>query len=110
MSVQPGQLYRAKVLPFLYMVPDELFFQPGRLSSGHPDILPCGVMMDGKPLATFVADHGLHQDIIGALRPGADARDTPIQVHQRGSRRGRPFPSRPPRPLPRKPPPPPPLR
>lgn len=95
MLPQPGQLYRAMVLPFLDMVPDELFFQPGRLSSGHRDILTCGVMMDGKPLATFAADNGLHQDIIGALRPGADARDQPIQVHQRGSRRGRPLPSRP---------------
>lgn len=103
MLLQPGQLYRAVVLPFLDMVPDELFFQPGCLSSGHLDILTCGVMVDGKLLATLVADNGLHQDTIGALRPGADARDQPIQVHQRGSRRGRPFPSRP-RPLLPKPP------
>lgn len=96
MLLQPGQLYGAMVLAFLDMVPDELFFQPGRLSSGHADILTCGVMMDGKLLATFVADNGLHQDIIGALRPGADARDKPIQVHQRGSRRGRLLRSRPP--------------
>ena len=89
MLVQPRQLYRDMVLPFLDMVPDELFFQPGRLSPGHLDILTCRVMMDSKPLATFAAHDGLHQDIIGTLRPGADARDKPIQVHQRGSRRGR---------------------
>src|SRR5262249_42728569 len=91
------------VLAFLDMVPDELLFQPGRLLAGHLDILMCGVMMDGKPLSTFVADNGLHQDVIGALRTRADTRDKPIQVHQRGSRRGRPSPPRP-RPLPRKPP------
>ena len=73
MLLQPGQLYLALVLPLLDMVPDELFFQPGCLSSGHRDILTCVVMVDGKPLATFAADNGLHQDIIGALRPAADA-------------------------------------
>jgi hypothetical protein len=49
-------------------------------------------------LATFAADNGLHQDIIGTLRPGADALDKPIQVYQRGSRRGRLLRSRPPPP------------
>jgi hypothetical protein len=78
MLLQPGQLYRAVVLPFLDMVPDELFFQPGRLSSGHPDILSCGVMMDSKPLAARAADNGFHQDIFGTLRPGANAGDKPI--------------------------------
>ena len=109
MLLQLGQPYRAPVLPFLDMVPDELFLQPGRLSSGHFDIPTYGVMMDGKPLPALAADNSLHQVIIRALHPGADARDHPVQVHQRGSRRGRPFPSRP-RPLLRKPPPPPPLR
>ena len=66
------------VLPFLDMVPDKLFFQPGRLSSGHLDILMCRVMMDGKALATLVADNRFHQNIIGTLRPGADAGDKPI--------------------------------
>lgn len=98
MLLQPGQLYRAMVLPFLDVVPDELFLQPGGLSSGQFHILTCGVMMDGKPLATFAADNGLHQDIIGTLRPGADALDKPIQVYQRGSRRGRLLRSRPPPP------------
>ena len=95
MSLQPRQMYRAMVLAFLNVVPDELFFQPGRLFPRHGDILMRGIMMDGKPLATLIADNGLHQDSIGTLRPGADARDKPIQVHQRGSRRGRPLPSRP---------------
>src|SRR5262249_35842351 len=101
--LQPRQLERAMVLPFLNMVPDKLLFQPGGLPSGHLYILPCGVMMDGKPLATLATDNGLHHDVIGTLRSGADAPDQPIQVHQRGSRRGRPLPSRR-RPLLRKPP------
>ena len=96
MLLQPGQLYRAMVLPFLDMVPDKLFFQPRRLSSGHLDILTCGVMMDGKPLTTLATDNGLHHDVIGTLHSGADAPDKPIQVHQRGSRRGRLSRSRPP--------------
>lgn len=78
MFLQPGQLDRAMVLPFLDMVPDELFFQPERLFFGHLDILTCRVMMDGKPLATLAANNGFHQDIIGTLRPGADAGDKPI--------------------------------
>lgn len=76
--MQPGQPYFALMLSFLDVVPDELFFQPRCLPSGHLDILTCGVMVDGKPLATFAADNGFHQDVIRALRPGADARDKPI--------------------------------
>jgi hypothetical protein len=44
-------------------------------------------MMDGKPLATLLTDYSVHQDIIGALHPRPDARDEPVQIHQRGSRR-----------------------
>src|SRR5262245_32147281 len=58
----------------------------------HPDVW---VLMGCKPLATLATDNGLHQNVIGPLRPGADARDKPIQVHQRGSRRGRLLRSRP---------------
>lgn len=83
------------VLPFLYVVPNELVFQPGRLLLGNFHVLTGRVMMDGKPLAALFAHNGFHQDVIGALRAGADARDKTIQVHQRGSRRGRLLRSRP---------------
>ena len=76
--MQPWQPYLALVFPFLDMVPDELFFHPGRLPSRYVNILTGEVMVDGKPLAAFAADNGLHQGLFGALHAGADARDNPI--------------------------------
>lgn len=91
------------VLPFLYVIPNQLIFQPGSLFLGNFHVLTGGVMMNGKPLAALFAHNGPHQDVVGTLRAGSDARDNPIQIHQRGSRRGRRLRS-PPRPPSRNPP------
>jgi hypothetical protein len=75
MLLQQRQLYRAAMLSFLDVVPHELFFQPGRLFFCGFNVLTGAVVMDRKPLATLIAENGLHQNIIGALRPVADAPD-----------------------------------